>query len=193
VVAAGQTLGQLARVPAMIHKLATGDPTDVAKALTEVPPAEPPRLRLAVQRPVPRSGGTHDRCEAARRRQAGLAGVSRRGAGQTGSDPIDERLRSLGRARCTAGRLQSGPQRSAGPAGHGTFDSATPPNWAAEAAETLTNSRRLIFPGTGHEVALNTPDAATCFLEVMRSFYDDPAAYDTDCVPMLRIPPFITE
>ena len=46
---------------------------------------------------------------------------------------------------------------------------------------------------TGHEVALNTPDAAACFLEVMRSFYDDPAAYNTACVAMLRIPPFITD
>src|SRR5215217_3140703 len=38
VVAAAQMPGQLARIPAMIHKLATGDPTDVAQALAVVTP-----------------------------------------------------------------------------------------------------------------------------------------------------------
>jgi pimeloyl-ACP methyl ester carboxylesterase len=74
----------------------------------------------------------------------------------------------------------------------GSFDSATPPNWAAEAAQTLPNSRHLVFPGTGHEVALSTPDAAACFLEVMRGFYDNPAEFNDGCVAALRIPPFVT-
>ena len=74
----------------------------------------------------------------------------------------------------------------------GSFDSATPSNYADEAAKTLPNSRHLVFPGTGHEVALNTADAAACFLEVMRGFYDNPAEFNDDCVASLRIPPFVT-
>jgi hypothetical protein len=50
----------------------------------------------------------------------------------------------------------------------------------------------VVFGGSGHEVALNTPDAAACFLEVMRSFYDGPAGYNTDCVAALQVPPFAT-
>lgn len=194
VVAAAQTPGQLARIPAMIHKLATGDPTEVAKALTEVPP--PNLLGYGLQYSV--------LCrEAVAHTTAAKVLAAGRQALPEFPDSVLAKPAQVPSmlSDCEVWSVPASPPEVSNPAHSdlpvllvsGSFDSATPPDWAAEAAETLSNSRHLIFPGTGHEVALNTPDAAACFLEVMRSFYDDPAAYNTDCVPMLRIPPFITE
>jgi pimeloyl-ACP methyl ester carboxylesterase len=157
VVAAAQTPGQLARIPAMIHKLATGDPTDVAKALTELVP--PNILSFGLMYGVLCSESVaHDRREGACRGQAGPAGVPDAvlaAPAQVPSVLSDCETWSVPAAPPEV----SSPTRSDVPVllASGSFDSATPPNWAAEAAQTLPNSRHLVFPGTGHEVALNTP------------------------------------
>ncbi len=194
VVAAAQTPGQLARIPAMIHKLATGDPTDVAKALMDTVP--PNVLSYGLMYGVLCSeAAAHTNAEK-------VLAVGK----QALPDFPDVVLAAVAQvpsllSDCETWSVPAAPEEVSSPArsdapvllASGSFDSATPPNWAAEAAQTLPNSRHLIFPGTGHEVAVNTPDAAACFLEVMRNFYDNPAAFNTDCVVALRIPPFVID
>ena len=193
VVAAAQTPGQLARIPAMIHKLATGDPTDVAKALTELVP--PNILSFGLMYGVLCSESVaHTTAEkvlaVGKQALPEFPDAVLAAPAQVPSMLSDCETWSVPAAPPEV----SSPTRSDVPVllASGSFDSATPPNWAAEAAQTLPNSRHLVFPGTGHEVALNTPDAAACFLEVMRGFYDNPAEFNDGCVASLRIPPFVT-
>ena len=191
VVAAAQTPGQLARIPAMIHKLATGDPTDAATALTEI---TPPNLvsyglmySVLCSEMVPRTNAEKVYAAGKRALPDFPDGVLALPA-QVPSVFTD----------CQQWKVPAAPASVAEPVrsdvpvllASGSFDSATPPSLAAEAAKNLPNSRVLVVPGSGHEVALNTPDAAACFLQVMRSFYDDPARYNADCVASLRVPPF---
>ena len=193
VVAAAQTPGQLAHIPAMIHKLATGDPTDVAKALTELVP--PNILSFGLMYGVLCSESVaHTTAEkvlaVGKQALPEFPDAVLAAPAQVPSMLSDCETWSVPAAPPEV----SSPTRSDVPVllASGSFDSATPPNWAAEAAQTLPNSRHLVFPGTGHEVALNTPDAAACFLEVMRGFYDNPAEFNDGCVASLRIPPFVT-
>jgi pimeloyl-ACP methyl ester carboxylesterase len=193
VVAAAQTPGQLARIPAMIHKLATGDPTDVAQALAVVTPPN-----------ILSYGAMYSMlC------RESVARISRNKVLAVGKQALPDFPDAVLKLPAQVPTLFSDceqwsvpaapssvfePARSDVPAllVSGSFDSATPPPLAEEAAQTLSNSRHYVFPGTGHEVALNTPDAADCFLSVMRSFFDNPAEYNADCVAALTVPPFQT-
>jgi pimeloyl-ACP methyl ester carboxylesterase len=193
VVAAAQTPGQLARIPAMIHKLATGDPTDVATALTEI---TPPNI---VSYGLMYSVLCSEMVSRTSVEKVYAAGKLALPDFPDGVLAMPAQVPSIF-TDCQQWKVPAAAVSVAEPVhsdvpvllASGSFDSATPPSLAADAAKTLPNSRVLVFPGSGHEVALNTPDAAACFLEVMRSFYDDPSRYTTDCVAALRIPPFAT-
>ncbi len=52
----------------------------------------------------------------------------------------------------------------------GEFDTATPPQWAHLAAETLPNSYVFVFPGAGHSL-LTTTD---CSVDIITAFLNDP-------------------
>ena len=52
----------------------------------------------------------------------------------------------------------------------GQFDPATPPRWAAVAAETLSNSYSFVLPMTGHGVGMGTP----CGQTLMSKFLESP-------------------
>ena len=54
----------------------------------------------------------------------------------------------------------------------GEYDTARPPAEARRAAEPLSRSTVVEFPGAGHAVAL----AGVCPLDVMAQFLDDPAS-----------------
>jgi len=193
VVAAAQTPGQLARIPAMIHKLATGDPTDVAQALAAV---TPPNI---LSHGVMYSALCRESVARTNPEKVLAAGK------QALPDFPDAVLKLPAQvptlfSDCEQWSVPAAPSSDFEPARSdvpallvsGSFDSATPPPLAEEAAQTLSNSRHFVFPGTGHEVALNTPDAADCFLSVMRSFLDNPVDYNADCVATLTVPPFQT-
>jgi pimeloyl-ACP methyl ester carboxylesterase len=69
----------------------------------------------------------------------------------------------------------------------GTFDAITPPAWADLAAQGLTHSTVLRFPGVGHDVI----SWAECGRTVMVKFLDRPnGGYDTTCVNKLTVPAF---
>jgi pimeloyl-ACP methyl ester carboxylesterase len=191
VVAAAQTPGQLARIPAMIHKLATGDPTDVAKALAVV---TPPNI---LSHGVMYSALCRESVARTNPEKVLAAGK------QALPDFPDAVLKLPAQVPTLFGDCEQWsvpaapssvfePARSDVPAllVSGSFDSATPPPLADEAAATLPNARHFVFGGTGHEVAVNTPEAADCFLGVMRGFFDDPADYNAECVAALTVPPF---
>lgn len=69
----------------------------------------------------------------------------------------------------------------------GAADPVTPPEYAAEVAAGLSNSRHLIIPGFGHGVV-----GLGCMPRVMAEFIRtaDPAALDVDCLNELQPPPF---
>ena len=69
----------------------------------------------------------------------------------------------------------------------GTFDAVTPVSWEQIAARTLTNSTVLQFTGIGHTVTLSSP----CGQQVFASFLATPNAPDTACVAKLRPPTFV--
>jgi pimeloyl-ACP methyl ester carboxylesterase len=193
VVAAAQTPGQLARIPAMIHKLAMGDPTDVAHALAAVTP--PNILSHGVMYSV-----------LCRESVARTSPEKVLAAGKQALPDFPEAVLSLPAqvptvfSDCEQWSVPAAPSavfeptRSDVPAllVSGGFDSATPPPLTEQAAQMLPNARHYVFPGTGHELALNTPEAAKCFLSVMRGFFDNPADYNADCVATLTVPPFQT-
>ncbi len=71
---------------------------------------------------------------------------------------------------------------------NGAFDPITPPNWAQQTAEALSNAYYYVFPGTGHGV-LRSGD---CGLSVMLSFLDDPQqAPDTSCIAEMGEPEWV--
>jgi pimeloyl-ACP methyl ester carboxylesterase len=72
----------------------------------------------------------------------------------------------------------------------GTFDAITPPAWADLAAQGLTHSTVLRFPGVGHDVIAWRHK---CGATVMVKFLDRPnGGYDTSCVDKLSVPAFKT-
>ncbi|MDX1614087.1 MAG: alpha/beta fold hydrolase [Candidatus Promineifilaceae bacterium] len=69
----------------------------------------------------------------------------------------------------------------------GQYDHATPPEWAALAAETLPNSFLYEFPGTGHSV-LSGP---ACAVAITAAFLDAPARRpEADCIAAIEWPYF---
>lgn len=72
----------------------------------------------------------------------------------------------------------------------GSLDPVTPPRWAELAAETLPNSRHLIAPGAGHNVA-----PLGCVPRLMEEFLDagSAAELDADCVDAITRPPFFID
>lgn len=73
----------------------------------------------------------------------------------------------------------------------GTVDPVTPPATAELAAATLSHSRVVPFPHTGH----GTSNAGDCEARLIRRFIDDPvpAALDVSCTGTLKRPPFVLE
>lgn len=71
----------------------------------------------------------------------------------------------------------------------GAIDPVTPPRTAEDAAETLSNSRIVSFPATGH----GTSNAGECETELVGEFIDhpDPAALDVSCTEALKRPDFV--
>ena len=71
----------------------------------------------------------------------------------------------------------------------GEFDPITPPSWGRLAAETLTNSFFLEFPGLGHGTSVAHP----CALSIARDFLDDPLSTpDSACIDEMAGPDFVT-
>jgi pimeloyl-ACP methyl ester carboxylesterase len=69
----------------------------------------------------------------------------------------------------------------------GALDPVTPPAWAETAAKTLTSSKHLIAPGTGHGVL-----STGCGMRIIREFLDAASAQNLDdsCLKLLKRPPF---
>jgi pimeloyl-ACP methyl ester carboxylesterase len=69
----------------------------------------------------------------------------------------------------------------------GEDDPVTPPTWGEQAAATLSNSKHVIMPGTGH-----TAGGTGCGQRIMREFIEEgsPAALDTSCVDKVKRPAF---
>jgi pimeloyl-ACP methyl ester carboxylesterase len=69
----------------------------------------------------------------------------------------------------------------------GELDPITPPEYAARAAATLSNSRHIVAPGQGHTVL-----ARGCIPKLAAEFLDsaDPEALDPACVQTLKPAPF---
>jgi pimeloyl-ACP methyl ester carboxylesterase len=69
----------------------------------------------------------------------------------------------------------------------GELDPITPPEYAARAAATLSNSRHIVAPGQGHTVL-----ARGCIPKLAAEFLDsaDPKALDPACVQTLKSAPF---
>ena len=66
----------------------------------------------------------------------------------------------------------------------GDYDPITPPAWGRLAAETLSNSFYVEFPGVGHGVYT----ARACAREIVEGFLETPTtAPDTGCVAELRV------
>ena len=69
----------------------------------------------------------------------------------------------------------------------GQYDVATPPEWAALASETLSNSFLYNFPGTGHSI-LSVDD---CAVAITAEFLDNPdIAPDGSCIDDIEWPYF---
>jgi pimeloyl-ACP methyl ester carboxylesterase len=65
----------------------------------------------------------------------------------------------------------------------GEFDPVTPPTWGRLAAETLSRSQFLEFPGFGHGVLGSGTDRGTCSRQVVADFLADPESpVDASCV-----------
>ncbi|MGI9028582.1 MAG: alpha/beta fold hydrolase [Ilumatobacteraceae bacterium] len=72
----------------------------------------------------------------------------------------------------------------------GDLDAITPPSGADLAAETLSDSTVLRFPGAGHDVMIWS---AACAVDVMYAFLDaNGGDFDHSCVDTLQAPPFAT-
>ena len=69
----------------------------------------------------------------------------------------------------------------------GELDPITPPEYAARAAKTLSNSRHIVAPGQGHTVLTRG-----CIPRLAAEFLDsaDPKALDPACVKTLKPAPF---
>ena len=71
----------------------------------------------------------------------------------------------------------------------GTLDAITPPSWADKAASTLPNAHVVRIPGSGHDVMIWSPE---CAVTVMHNFLNQPTNFDDSCVASLTVPPFTT-
>ena len=71
----------------------------------------------------------------------------------------------------------------------GSFDGTAPPSYAAEQAQTLTNSTHLVFPGIGHSVSRWS---RPCFATIFANFLDHPTDFDYSCLAEQTVPPFDT-
>jgi pimeloyl-ACP methyl ester carboxylesterase len=69
----------------------------------------------------------------------------------------------------------------------GEVDPVTPPSWGEQVAKTLSNSKHIVMPGTGH-----TAGGTGCGQRVMRSFIERGSVdgIDTACVDRVRRPGF---
>jgi len=67
----------------------------------------------------------------------------------------------------------------------GSFDAATGPQLGTYAAQTLSNSTVVVLNGVAHGTFVNP-----CGASVEISFWDNPAASDTSCVPSVQPRPF---
>jgi pimeloyl-ACP methyl ester carboxylesterase len=69
----------------------------------------------------------------------------------------------------------------------GEVDPVTPPSWGEHVARTLSNSKHIVMPGTGH-----TAGGTGCGQRVMRSFIERGSVdgIDTACVERVRRPGF---
>jgi hypothetical protein len=69
----------------------------------------------------------------------------------------------------------------------GDLDPVTPPTWAEQVRATLSQSRHIVVPGTGHG-AIQTG----CGLRIAREFIQKGSVdgLDTSCVDTLKRPPF---
>ncbi|HEX8030370.1 MAG TPA: alpha/beta hydrolase [Vicinamibacterales bacterium] len=69
----------------------------------------------------------------------------------------------------------------------GEDDPVTPPTWGEQVAATLSNSKHVIIPGTGH-----TAGGTGCGQRIMREFIEkgSAASLDTSCINAIRRPAF---
>ncbi len=69
----------------------------------------------------------------------------------------------------------------------GDLDPVTPPTWAEQVKASLTNSRHVLVPGTGHGTI-----TTGCGIRIAREFIEQGRvdALDTSCVESLKRPPF---
>jgi hypothetical protein len=69
----------------------------------------------------------------------------------------------------------------------GELDPVTPPTWGEQVAKTLTNSRHIVIPGTGH-----TAGGTGCGQRIMREFIEKGAVgdLDTSCIGKVKRPAF---
>ena len=71
----------------------------------------------------------------------------------------------------------------------GSLDAVTPPSQARTAAETLSRSEVLEFPGLGHDVL----QSSDCAPAVTVGFLEKPVgSYDTSCLARAQMPAFTT-
>ncbi|MDT2003787.1 hypothetical protein FXW78_01010 [Rhodococcus opacus] len=71
----------------------------------------------------------------------------------------------------------------------GSLDAVTPPSRARAAAETLSRSDVLVFPGLGHDVL----QSSQCAPAVTVGFLENPGGdVDTSCLDQVRVPTFTT-
>ena len=72
----------------------------------------------------------------------------------------------------------------------GEFDPITPPEWGQLAAETLSNSQFLEFPGFGHGVLGSGSRNGECSKQIVNTFLADPnTTVDSSCISSIE-PPF---
>ena len=69
----------------------------------------------------------------------------------------------------------------------GEFDPVTPPRWGEQAAQTLSNSRHIVAPGTGHGATV-----VGCVPKLIEEFIETGSAEDLDttCLEKHERPPF---
>jgi len=73
----------------------------------------------------------------------------------------------------------------------GQFDSTTPPSYAAQVAESLSQSKTVEFPGQGHGVTFS--NVSNCPRDVLFSFLREPEeSIDTSCVDSMEEVSFST-
>ncbi len=71
----------------------------------------------------------------------------------------------------------------------GKFDPVTPPKYAWNAAETLSNHEHIVVPGVGHGTSLQG-----CVPDILEAFFEsaNPKGLNIGCVSDLSRPPFFT-